>query len=266
MTTAQLLARERPFVSAAAAGWPCGRSRRHSGPRGRGRRDLERAPLEPGRRPALRDLHGPARAEALSLAARCLRRRHPRRCRVRARVWQHRLRPAGGSDTNPNELAAAVLPAIFVCAFVFLGERRPIMRWGDRVAGSLLLVALLMTGSPRRTRRACHRTRRGSGRGRSRALEDRGGGPRHRRDRGRRITSRTHPRITSTGSPRCARTAAPDVRSLGSRGLIAHDRPGDGRGSRQFPARRGPLRSPRGSTSRGSTSCWTRRKSSTTCT
>ena len=53
----------------------------------------------------------------------------------------------GGSNTNPNELAAAVLPAILVCAFVFLGERRPIVKWATSVAGSVLLLALLMTGS-----------------------------------------------------------------------------------------------------------------------
>src|SRR5918995_2909112 len=53
----------------------------------------------------------------------------------------------GGSNTNPNELAAAVLPAILVCAFVFLGERRPIVQWATSVAGSILLLALLMTGS-----------------------------------------------------------------------------------------------------------------------
>jgi hypothetical protein len=53
-----------------------------------------------------------------------------------------------GEDTaNPNELAAYVLPAIMVCAFVALGERRPVVRWACSAVGSLLLIALLMTGS-----------------------------------------------------------------------------------------------------------------------
>lgn len=53
----------------------------------------------------------------------------------------------GGTNTNPNELAAAFLPAIMVCAFTFLGERRPVLRWATSVGGSMLLLALLMTGS-----------------------------------------------------------------------------------------------------------------------
>jgi len=53
----------------------------------------------------------------------------------------------GGANTNPNELAAAILPAIMVCAFAFLGERRPVARWAISVGGSMLLLALLMTGS-----------------------------------------------------------------------------------------------------------------------
>jgi O-antigen ligase len=53
-----------------------------------------------------------------------------------------------GEDTaNPNELAAYVLPAIMVSAFVVLGERRPVVRWACAAVGLLLLIALLMTGS-----------------------------------------------------------------------------------------------------------------------
>ena len=53
----------------------------------------------------------------------------------------------GGTNTNPNELAAAILPAIMVCAFALLGERRPVARWAISVGGSMLFLALLMTGS-----------------------------------------------------------------------------------------------------------------------
>jgi O-antigen ligase len=53
----------------------------------------------------------------------------------------------GGDAGNPNELAAFFLPAIMLCAFALLGERRPLAVWATSVAGLLLLFALLMTGS-----------------------------------------------------------------------------------------------------------------------
>ena len=53
----------------------------------------------------------------------------------------------GGGVGNPNELAAVLVPAVMICAFALLAERRPLARWAIGVVGLVLLVGLFMTGS-----------------------------------------------------------------------------------------------------------------------
>ena len=53
----------------------------------------------------------------------------------------------GGGVGNPNELAAVLVPAVMMCAFALLAERRPLARWAIGVIGLILLVGLFMTGS-----------------------------------------------------------------------------------------------------------------------
>jgi O-Antigen ligase len=55
-------------------------------------------------------------------------------------------RLAGGVG-NPNQLAAVLVPAVMICSFALLAERRPLMRWAIAVTGLVLLLGLLLTGS-----------------------------------------------------------------------------------------------------------------------
>jgi O-antigen ligase len=52
-----------------------------------------------------------------------------------------------GENANPNELAALFLPGVVLSVFAALGERRPLLRWAASGAATILLVALLLTGS-----------------------------------------------------------------------------------------------------------------------
>jgi O-antigen ligase len=53
----------------------------------------------------------------------------------------------GGDAGNPNEVAAFLLPALILCAFLLLGERGPLLRFAVAATGLVLLTTLLMTGS-----------------------------------------------------------------------------------------------------------------------
>jgi O-antigen ligase len=57
---------------------------------------------------------------------------------------QQRLSGGGG---NPNELAAVLVPAIVICGFALLAERRPFARWALVAIGLTLLLGLFLTGS-----------------------------------------------------------------------------------------------------------------------
>ena len=177
-----------------------------------------------------------------------LRRRHAGRCRVWTRLLrQHRFRPAGREQHQP-ERARRRGPARDHDLRLRVPGRASATSCGGRtsVAGSMLLLALLMTGSRGGLVGLAVALVAASHRGRARSLEDRRRGPRHRRHRGRVLRD-----VRPSGLRRSARGGAHrrrhwTLRPLGSRSGDRARPAADGRGRRQLPGRRGALRNPRG--------------------